>query len=467
MFNRRQFLKAGAAVPLIMGLPRIANADAGRIQNISLRVSPGTQQLVSKDLGPATPVWAFNGSAPGPVLRVKAGDRLRATVQNDLDQPTSVHWHGIRIDNAMDGVPGLTQEAIAPGQSFTYDFVAPDPGTYWYHSHDRSWEQNARGLHGALIVEEAEPWDGADRDLVLVVDDWRLTESATIDDSFGEMMDWSHGGRLGNFVTVNGISKPRFEVRPNERIRVRLINAANARIMELGLPGTRVHRLALDGMPTDIEEQTDPIWLAPAQRIDVLVDVPEAGTPASLVIHTNSGPVEIAEIAVSGDPVRGSMPDPAPLPKSGPSLPTNWAGAARAELLMEGGAMGTMRGAMHQGREMGIRELVGMGRVWAFNGIAGDLDDPVGRFERGRAVVMTIRNVTGWPHAMHMHGHHFQVLSRNEEPTGDDALRDTALTLPDETMEIGFVADNPGKWLLHCHMLEHSAGGMITWFEVA
>lgn len=423
--------------------------------------------ILPSDLASPTAIWGFDGIAPGPVLRAKAGERLKVVVENGLDQPTSVHWHGIRIDNAMDGVPGLTQEAIAPGGRFVYDFEAPDPGTYWYHSHDRSWEQNARGLHGALIVEEAEPWEGADRDLVLLVDDWRLAEDGSIDDSFGQMMDWSHGGRLGNFVTVNGRSKPRIEVRPNERIRVRLINAANARIMELGLPGTRTFRLALDGMPVPLVEENEPVWLAPAQRTDLLVDILDDETPKSMVVHTDSGPLEIAEFAVAGEPVRASFPEATGLPRSGPSLPDDLSDAVRAELLMEGGAMGGMAGAMHKGRMMDIRSLVGEGYVWAFNGVADDMGKPLARFAKGQAAVVRIRNETGWPHAMHVHGHHFRVLSRNGEPTGDEAMRDTTLTVPDETIEIAFVADNPGKWLLHCHMLEHSASGMMTWFEVA
>ena len=116
---------------------------------------------------------------------------------------------------------------------------------------------------------------------------------------------------------------------------------------------------------------------------------------------------------------------------------------------------------------MDIRSLVGEGYVWAFNGVADDMGKPLARFAKGQAAVVRIRNETGWPHAMHVHGHHFRVLSRNGEPTGDKAMRDTTLTVPDETIEIAFVADNPGKWLLHCHMLEHSASGMMTWFEVA
>ena len=128
--------------------------------------------------------------------------------------------------------------------------------------------------------------------------------------------------------------------------------------------------------------------------------------------------------------------------------------------------MGSMQGATHQGRWMDMRELVSRSRVWSFNGVAGDMDQPLATVARGRPIVFTLRNQTRWPHAMHVHGHHFRVVSRDGKPVASPVLRDTELMMPDETIEIAFVAANPGKWLLHCHMLEHAAGGMMTWFEV-
>ncbi|WP_323133131.1 multicopper oxidase family protein, partial [Aurantimonas coralicida] len=343
---------------------------------------------------------------------MRAGERLAVDVENGLDQPTSVHWHGIRIDNAMDGVPGLTQAAIAPGEQFPYDFVAPDPGTYWYHSHNRSWEQNARGLHGALIVDEPEPWRGADRDLVLVLDDWRLAQDGSIADGFGQMMEWAHGGRIGNTPTVNGRLGSKIAVRPNERVRVRLINAANARIMEIAFADLPVHLLALDGMPTTIEALSGTIQLAPAQRADLLVDFAGAdGDTIPLSLQTRDGPFEMATFALQGEPVRSRYADPVGLPLSGPAALPELPNAFRTELVMEGGAMGSMQGATHQGRWMDMRELVSKSRVWSFNGVAGDMDEPLATVARGRPIVFTLRNATRWPHAMHVHGHHFRVVS--------------------------------------------------------
>jgi len=135
---------------------------------------------------------------------VRQGETVRVRLENDLPQPTTIHWHGIRIDNAMDGVAGLTQPAVEPGGSFDYAFKVPDAGTFWYHPHNLSWEQVARGLYGPLIVDEPDPPE-VDQDIALVFDDWRLDETGQIHEaSFAAMMDWSHAGRLGNVLTING-----------------------------------------------------------------------------------------------------------------------------------------------------------------------------------------------------------------------------------------------------------------------
>jgi FtsP/CotA-like multicopper oxidase with cupredoxin domain len=196
--SRRQFLMGAAAFTL--GTRVIRRAKAG--EPMQLRAMPGSARLAPAE-APETPIWGYEGGTPGPLLRVRQGKRITRLFRNQLPQASTIHWHGIRIANAMDGVPELTQEPVAPGGEFLYDFTVPDAGTYWYHPHNRTWEQMARGLYGALIVEEASPPE-VDRDEVLLIDDWRLAADASIHESFGAMMDWSHAGRLGNWATVNG-----------------------------------------------------------------------------------------------------------------------------------------------------------------------------------------------------------------------------------------------------------------------
>jgi FtsP/CotA-like multicopper oxidase with cupredoxin domain len=156
--------------------------------------SPGRAPLVGGSY-PETPVWSYNGAVPGPEIRVRQGERLRVTVENQLAEGTTVHWHGLRVPNAMDGVPHLTQKPIAAGETFVYEFEVPDAGTYWYHPHQRSFEQVGRGLYGPLIVEERERIQ-VDRDVTWVLDDWRLLQDTQISDDFGN--SWTAATMAGS-----------------------------------------------------------------------------------------------------------------------------------------------------------------------------------------------------------------------------------------------------------------------------
>jgi len=188
-----------------------------------LTAAPG-QKRFRADQAQATRVMSYDQSIPGPLIRIPQGQESVIQFHNAMDEVSTVHWHGLRIDNAMDGVPNLTQPPVLPGERFEYRLTPPDAGTYWYHSHLRSWEQLALGLAGPLIVTEAEP-PLVDQDLIFAIDDWRLDDDMQIDtQSLGSMHDWAHGGRMGNFITVNGESEKRFAVATGERIRLRLLN---------------------------------------------------------------------------------------------------------------------------------------------------------------------------------------------------------------------------------------------------
>jgi FtsP/CotA-like multicopper oxidase with cupredoxin domain len=458
--NRRQFQQTLLGIAASLCVPRIGNADPG----VDLVARASRARLAPPEY-PQTGVWAFGGSVPGPTLRVAQGTRASKRFVNDLPQPSSVHWHGIRIDNAMDGVAGLTQAAVEPGDDFLYDFAVPDAGTYWYHPHNLSWEQMARGLYGALIVDEAEGAPLVDLDEVLLIDDWRLTDEAQIVGDFGAMHDWAHAGRIGNWITVNGDGAWSREVQRGARLRLRLVNTANARIFSLETQGLNGWIVALDGMPLETPERLERLTLAPAQRADLIVDVSaEEGEEALLVSFERDGGYAIAGFPVRGLARTARLDDPAPLPPNPVPMLEALGEARRAELLMEGGAMGGMRGAMMSGRMMGMRDMAAAGKVWAFNGMAEMGETPLVEADRGETIRIAITNDTAWPHAMHLHGHHFRQVS----PDGSvGPLRDTLLMNRGESVEIAFVADNPGDWLLHCHMLEHSAGGMMTWLRVA
>ena len=448
------------------GTARSATRDDGLI---TLKAAPATASIADPEHR-NTRVWAYNGSVPGTPLRLRQGREARLRFANALPQPSTVHWHGIRLDNAMDGVAGLTQQAVAPGATFDYVFTPPDAGTFWYHPHNRSWEQMARGLYGALIVEEAEP-PRVDRDLVLIFDDWRLDRDGQIDEaSFGHMMDWSHAGRLGNWLTVNGRSLPTISVAKGERLRLRLINCANARVMPLRFPGHDVRIVALDGQSVAPHVPKDGIiMLAPAQRADVMVDMAlDPGARAAIEEISSRTPLDAVRFAYHPSRVVRESPLAASIKLPDNKLPTRLAlaNAQAAELVMEGGAMGGMMRRRGMGMGMGMRDMMRRGMVWTFNGIADMPDSPLMTVRRGRTVVVRMVNDTAWPHAMHLHGHHFRVVAHNGRAVTDAPWRDTVLMQRGERTDIAFVADNPGKWLLHCHMLEHMAAGMVTWVSI-
>lgn len=452
--DRRMFLAGAAASAMMPGL--VAAKDIP-----SLTARPGRVSLLPADY-PETAIWGFEGGVPGPELRLKQGESLVQRLVNDLPQATSVHWHGVRVPNAMDGVPGMTQDAVPPGGEFTYEFTPPDAGTFWYHAHNHSTEQVARGLYGILIVDEVAPPD-VDHDISVVLDDWRLNEAGAITEDFDQMHDWTHAGRIGNFVKAT--MRPQVvKLRRNDRLRLRLVNVAVDRIMQIGLHGMVGAIVALDGMPLEVPEHTDHLVLGPAQRADFIVDVTaEVGEQAILAIHEQDEAFVLSHFDVVSGGTTVARGPVQPLPAN-PLLPLTTAEAAKvAPLRMEGGAMGGLKQGIWKGQVLSIRELVAQGQVWTFNGQAGVSETPLIEAPAGEIVEVELQNDTAFPHAMHLHGHHFQ------ERLADGRLgplRDTILMDRAESRSIVFRADNPGDWLLHCHMLSHQKAGMKTWIKV-
>ncbi|MDZ7840786.1 MAG: multicopper oxidase family protein [Gammaproteobacteria bacterium] len=465
--SRRRFLAGTGAAAAALALPlRISRAA---IEGHALVARPSRAHLVGGAY-PDTAVWAYNGAVPGPELRVRQGDRLRVAVENALDMETTVHWHGLRVPNAMDGVPHLTQAPIAPGESFVYEFDVPDAGTYWYHPHQHSAEQVGRGLYGPLIVEEHEPIR-VDREITWVLDDWRLMRDASISADFANMHDMSHDGRIGNTVTINGRIPETFAVRGGERIRLRLINAANARNFSLRFRGHRPVVVARDGQPVEPHEAPeDGVVLGPAMRVDLALDMTGGPGERYEVIDAfyEGRAFRLVELSYEAEPLRGHPLD-APVALAPNTMPEpELAGAIRHEIVLGGGAMGGLRTATMDGRRVDIREMVHNGKAWAINGVVatGHVMDPVLRLERGRTYVLALANDTSWHHPMHLHGHSFRVISRNGQPTKFREWQDTVLMKPRDQVEVAFVADNPGDWMFHCHILEHQAAGMTSVIHV-
>jgi len=429
--DRRTFiLSTGAALTL----PQVGLSSPS-----VLRAEQVKAQILPEGDG-ATDMLGYNGSTPGPELRVRQGDTLALRFDNKTNEGSSVHWHGIRLENAMDGVPGLTQPLVEPGESFDYRFKTLDAGTFWYHSHNRSWEQVAKGLYGPLIVEEANP-PRVDHDITVMLDDWRIEETGALVGGFGNMHDFSHAGRMGNYAKI---LPSQDSVRLGDRIRLRLINTATARVFPIRIEGLSAQVVALDGMPLAKPRLLEDFQIAPAQRVDLIGDVTSA---VDFLFVLRDDIYEMGSIKMGGE---NSTPATAPIealsapvifePKDVPDQSLS--------LRMEGGAMG----GRHAGDD-----------IWAFNGVSGLKDAPFASFNRGDTAEFDLINDTSFPHGIHLHGHHFYEVNLDGS-LGD--LRDTSLVERGASRKISVVFDNPGKWLLHCHMLGHQASGMKTWVEV-
>jgi len=468
--SRRGFLHLTAGAVAVAGLP-ITPASAA-LRAYSLAPAPARVKLLGRPNDPETDVWAYSGSVPGPVVRARRGERLRIALGNGLDQETTLHCHGIRLPNAMDGVPELTQAPVAKGGRFTYEFDLPDAGTYWYHPHIYTTEQVGRGLAGALIVEEEAP-PKVDREFVWMLDDWRVGEDGAIAGEFDHPHDLSHGGRIGNLVTLNGTEVESLSVKAGERLRLRLINAANARVFGLRFDGVETTVVALDGHPVTPHAPADGrVVIGPGQRADLIVDIAaDPGTRLSVVddYYERFTYTFVTFEVEPGAPMRGSPLD-APKALAANPLPEPDRSAEAQEILIEGGAMGGLTEAVYKGEKMGLRQLWRAHRkVWSLNGIAssGFMEEPMFRLTRGRSYRWRIKNDTVWDHPMHLHGHVFRVLARNGAPVPFAPWSDTVMLHADDVVDIAFVADNPGKWLFHCHVLEHHRGGMGAVMEVA
>lgn len=466
-WSRRSFLKLGAGSAGTLLLPACAGRFAltESASPRELKAATARVPLVG-DAGPESAVWAYNGQVPGPELRLTRGDRLAVELVNDLEESTSIHWHGLRLPHAMDGVPHLTQDPVEPGERFEYAFDLQDAGTYFYHPHSNTPEQMGRGLSGALIVEEPDPLQ-VDRDVVWMLDDWRLDHRAVVEDDFMRRHDFTHAGRIGNTVTINGQVRETFEVRSGERIRLRLINAANARVFALAFHGHRPQVIALDGQPTPPHEPSDArVTLGPGQRADVILDA--VGDPgARFEVHDLYYGDQAyrlvtlayrAEEPLRSDPLDASLA----LPENDLPEPRIDDDAHRLRVRLTGGARGGPHGGMLDGEMHDLRGLVERGKAWAINGRVADGHDadPLLTLVSGETAVLRLENATAWEHPMHLHGHHFRVLSRDGRETRLQPWRDTVLVGPRETVEIAFRAGLPGDWLFHCHALEHHAAGL-------
>ncbi|MEZ0171054.1 multicopper oxidase family protein [Microvirga sp. TS319] len=405
-------------------------------------------------------LWTFNGRL-APAFRIKHGAEVRLSLINEAPQPLSLHFHGVRGPNDMDGVGGFsfhalrnsadgrgvfTQEPVWPGQRFDYLFTPPDPGTFLIRPCilGKSAEPMERGLSGLLVVEETNPPE-VDQDIALLVDDWALADDGSL-----ALGDPAPAGRLGSVLTANGKPAPqRIEAAPGGRVRLRLANACNARIMRLGLEGLNACVIAVDGQPSStFEPLKASLPFAPGNRYDLLVDLPRETGSAGTVSALIGNGFPLLEIVAAGDR-REPLRPVAPLPAN-PRLPEaiRLQSAARKDVAITGDPRRP-------------------DAPWAVNGAQGQPSNPpLVKVGRGTPVVLALRNETGYVQPLHLHGHAFRLLHALDDGWEPYWL-DTVQVPENKTVRIAFVADNPGKWLLASTVMERFDAGLWTWIEVS
>ncbi|MBC7559708.1 MAG: multicopper oxidase family protein [Dermatophilaceae bacterium] len=445
---------------------------------VTARLNP---RATTVDLGgPVVNTWAYGDSVPGPLLRARAGDLLRVRVDNQLPATTSVHWHGIALRNDMDGVPGMTQAPIGAGKSFTYEFTVPDPGTYFYHPH--SGVQLDRGLHGALLVDEATDPGGYDAEWTVVLDDWvdgtgrtpesvlkaltsRADGSATGSGNGMGGMDMGGMGGMDMGVMGEGMTSPllggagdivyphylangrvpaapvTLTARPGQRARLRLINAGSDTAFRVALGGHRLTVTHSDGFPV-APMTTDSLLIGMGERYDVLVTVGDGVFPLVALAEGKEGNALALVRSAAGAPPKAS------------ARPVELAGKVILSTdLMAADAVRLKTRDVDRSYDMVLSGLMAPYR-WTINGKTFHDAEPL-PIEEGQRVRLRFQNRSMMFHPMHVHGHTFALV-------GGGARKDTVIVRPMQTVEVDFDANNPGQWATHCHNIYHAEGGMMT-----
>ena len=428
-----------------------APPGGGTLREFTLVAEPSQFEIPSRGIFER---WLYNGEFPGPKIRARQGDRLRLTVKNKLPEGTTIHWHGIPLHNAMDGVPDITQPAIPTGGTFVYEFDAAPSGSFLYHSH--LGLQPERGLAGPLVLEEKRAHFEFDREYTLALNDFLAGPPVPL----GRAMNG--GGMMGMLtppyimLLINGRPPEApavFEVRKGERIRLRLINLSGATIYRVAIGGHPMIVTHTDGWPTE-QLPVDSLHLAPGERYDVLVDARNPGTWPIAASSDNDLPP--ARAALRYTESNGTRPREGVLPEGltggrllqleslrGLDLPEIPKPSRVFNFVLAGGGL-------KPGGMMGSAGM--MTQEWTINGQAYPNANPI-EIHQGESIRIRLDNQSPMPHPMHFHGHFLRV---------GNVMKDTTIVWThSKRVELDFIANNPGSWLFHCHNLYHMEGGMM------
>jgi FtsP/CotA-like multicopper oxidase with cupredoxin domain len=440
---------------VVPGDPYMRNA-AGEpgVVHAALVAAPARMELVD---GVTSDVYAYNGRVPGPTLELVEGDRVTVRFKNELPEPTTVHWHGLSLPVDSDGSP---LDPVLPGEEKLYTFTvsAGSAGTYWYHPHPHheTTSQVTKGLYGAVVIREPDdPLPDSYTERLLVLSDNRILDDGTFDFAEPTTLQGQidhQNGREGDLLFVNGEITPTLEIRSGEIQRWRIVNTAASRVYRLAISGQTFLHVGSDGGLFERPVEADELLIANAERVEVLVR--GTGAPGSTAVLETlpydrympqtrpadwDQPRELLTLRYTDAPP--VTPDPVPETlRPIPYLDPAEASATREIVMAQG---------------MINNRLFDMDRV--------DVSAELGATE-----IWLVHNVVGMDHPFHLHGFQFQVLDRNGVPEPFRSWKDTVNVPKNETVRfIVRFADHPGKWMLHCHILDHEDQGMMGILEVS
>jgi FtsP/CotA-like multicopper oxidase with cupredoxin domain len=452
--SRRDVI-AGA---MALGLPRFAVAQVAG--ETILTAEKSTMSILGKG-GNRTPVMRFMKDQPIAVLHAIQGQEFKGRIINHLPQDIWLHWFGVRGPSAQMTINVLPGDANAVDFAFT----PPDAGTFWFGPLQHVSEQRDMGLYGMLVVEEATPTLPMFNDVPLIFDDWMLDDKGRPQGKFGDLEPAIGEGRLGNWFTVNGAFKSKIKVTLDKPIRLRLLNAANARAMTIMFKGASPLIMALDGQPITQKPITeDGLKLVPGQRADLLLT--EMSPEVAIALDVLDDVTDVAFLQVTGVNISDQIPDSFKLPANPLTELGDLTMARRIPIAIEGGAKGGLQSAKVGDATLDMRGLLEKGLAWAFNGIAGIGGPPLFEAKKAETIILEFSNKTSFPQPVHIHGHFWKLIENDDAVVKDSNWTDTAVVPGLSTAKLVFVADNPGLWVLQSLVAERSDAGLIAAFSV-
>lgn len=399
--------------------------------------------------GKTVHAWTYNGGLPGPLIKTRVGDRLIVHFKNELDEPTTVHWHGVRVPIEMDGVPDISQPEVKKGESFVYDFIVRDAGLYWYHPHVMSAAQVGFGLYGALLVEDPDDGVGVADQLTLVLSDIGFDTKGVLEPADSGGSAGMVFGREGEYVLANGRRRPVLKARPGAPQRWRIVNAAKSRFFYLDMDGQPFTVIGTDGGFQEKPTTTDILLITPGERVDVIVTPKgKAGTPLAvrgMLYNRGYGSVEyrsveeVMMIEFTKEPPVVAKPVTVTRAIPVPSID----GATPVDILL------TLPPMQNNKSEFQVNGVP----FWKAKPYTAAL---------GEKQLWIVNNDSDWDHPFHLHGFFFQIVDEAGKPVGPLAWKDTVNIPMKTTVRLLVTFDErPGEWMFHCHILDHADGGLM------